>query len=112
MEFNKQKEQRAYSMKFTVKENNKQVGRAYLYMIYNDLHEEPYGLLEDVKVKEEFRGQGIGTKLVEKVIEEAKKQGCYKLLATSRDSRPKVHDWYENLDFDNYGREFRMDFEV
>lgn len=109
MQFNKNREERPYSIKITVEENNDQVGRAYLYMIYNDLHEEPYGLLEDVKVQEDYRGQGIGTKLVNKVIEEAENQGCYKLLATSRDSRPKVHDWYEKLGFENYGREFRLD---
>lgn len=110
MQLEKNKENRAYAIKITAHEEDKQVGRAYLYMIYNDLHKEPYGLLEDVKVKENFRGQGIGTQLVEQVIEEAKDQGCYKLIATSRDSRPRVHGWYEKLGFDNYGREFRMDF--
>ncbi|MFB6181388.1 MAG: GNAT family N-acetyltransferase [Candidatus Magasanikbacteria bacterium] len=110
MKLNKEKQDRAYSIKVTAQKEGQQVGRAYLYMIYNDLHDEPYGLLEDVKVQQDYRGQGIGTQLVEEIIEEAKNQGCYKLIATSRDSRPEIHDWYEKLGFDNYGREFRMDF--
>jgi len=44
-------------------------------LIYNDLHPEPYGLLEDVFVEEEFRGQGIGKSLVRAVIEKAKEVG-------------------------------------
>jgi len=34
--------------------------------------------------------------------------GCYKLVATSRASRPRVHELYERLGFENYGVEFRM----
>ena len=43
-----------------------------------------------------------------KSIEEAKKQGCYKLVGTSRHGRDKLHKWYEELGFKNYGLEFRI----
>ncbi len=33
-------------------------------------------------------------------------------LATSRTSRPQVHELYERLGFRNHGVEFRVDFEV
>ena len=97
-------------IKITLDENGKEAGRAYLYLIKNNLHEEPYGLLEDVFVEEKYRGQGLGTKLMKEIIAEAKKHSCYKLIATSRESRTEVHQWYEKLGFKKHGVEFRMDF--
>lgn len=98
-------------IKFEIKTGERVVGRAFLYLIKNDLHPKPYGLLEDVFVEEEFRGQGIGKKLVEMVIEKAKELGCYKLIATSRFERENVHRLYQNLGFEKHGFEFRIDFE-
>lgn len=83
-------------------------GHAYLYIMYNDLHSEPFGLMEDVFMEESSRGKGYGTQLLERLVQEAKDQGCYKLIGTSRDSRPKVHALYEKLGFVSHGREFRM----
>lgn len=87
------------------------VGRAFLYVLSNRLHAEPFGFMEDVFVDESCRGQGIGEALVKRVIAEAKKRGCYKLVATSRYERPKVHDLYLKLGFKDQGKEFRIDFE-
>lgn len=106
----KKSEKQSRVIKFEVEEDEKIVGRAYLYLIYNDLHQEPYGLLEDVFIEESERGRGTGTNLVKEVIKEAKVQGCHKLVGTSRYSRPEVHKWYEGLGFKDYGKEFRMDF--
>lgn len=78
----------------------------------NDLHEAPFGLLEDVYVEESQRGNGLGSALVVEVIAAAREAGCYKLVATSRTSRPKVHELYERLGFEAHGVEFRIDFEA
>jgi len=91
--------------------DGKVAGRAFLFLIYNDLHPKPYGLLEDVFVEEEFRGQGIGKSLVKAVIEKAKEAGCYKLIATSRFERENVHKLYESLGFKKWGIEFRIDLQ-
>lgn len=109
MDFDK-KEIEAKGIRIALSENGKELGRATLYLMTNDLHEEPFGLLEDVFVDEELRGQGIGTKLIMKVIEEAKANKCYKLLATSRYARTRVHELYTKLGFEDYGKEFRMQF--
>jgi GNAT superfamily N-acetyltransferase len=85
------------------------IGRAFLFLIYNDLHSKPYGLLEDVFIEEKYRGKGIGKELVQRVIEKAKEFGCYKLIATSRFERENVHRLYENLGFKKWGYEFRID---
>ena len=105
----KKTEKQTKAIKIEIEKAGKIVGRAYLYLIYNDLHEEPYGLLEDVFVEDDERGQGTGTELVKAVIVEAKTQGCHKLIGCSRYSRPNVHKWYESLGFSDYGKEFRMD---
>ena len=76
----------------------------------NDLHDAPFGLLEDVFVDESERGSGLGTALVKEVMSAANELGCYKLIATSRTSRPKVHELYERLGFEKHGVEFRMTF--
>lgn len=89
--------------------DGKDVGRAYLYIMANDLHKEPFGFMEDVFVEEEYRKHGIGTKLVEELVAEAKRRGCYKIVATSRHSRPKVHDLYLKLGWKDHGKEFRVD---
>lgn len=91
----------------TDEEENEQ-GHAYLYVMSNDLHERPFGLLEDVFVEEQARGQGIGTQLVNKVIETAKNRNCYKLIGTTRHERPKVQEWYTKLGFEEHGKEYRM----
>ena len=105
----KQTDDRAFRIKFTIRDESKEVARASLYVLFNDLHQEPYGLLEDVFVDEAYRGKGYGRELIHSVIEEAKVQRCYKLIATSRVTRPEVHAMYEKYGFKNYGLEFRMD---
>jgi GNAT superfamily N-acetyltransferase len=67
--------------------------------------------MEDVFVEESFRERRYATAVIKKLIDEASKR-CYKLIATSRHSRKKVHELYKNLGFVNHGVEFRMDFDA
>lgn len=103
-------EKKAHAVRYSVKDAGKEVGRARLYIMYNDLHEEPFGLMEDVFVEKTHRGKGIGTTLVQAVIEGAKEYGCYKLLAQSRYGKEKVHKLYEGFGFTDHGKNFRMNF--
>lgn len=97
-------------IRFSAEVDGKEVGRAFLYILFNDLHKKPFGFLEDVYIDENLRGQGIGTQLLNKVINEAKRNECYKLVATSRHFRDKVHKLYKRLGFKDQGIEFRLDF--
>lgn len=97
-------------IRFSVVINDKEAGRAFLYILHNNLHKKPFGFLEDVFIDESFRGQGIGTKLLNEIIEEAKRNECYKIVATSRHSRDRVHKLYKRLGFQDRGIEFRLDF--
>ena len=110
MDFKKEIKKDCYAVKITAEENGEKAGRAFLYIIYNDLHDKPYGLLEDVFVEEKFRGRGLGSELLHQIINEAKERECYKLVADSRYEREEVHAWYEKEGFKKYGFEFRFDF--
>lgn len=100
----------ASGVKIVLEENGQRIGRGFLYLLHNDLHVEPFGLMEDVFVEEGFRGEGYGEKITQAIIEEAKKQGCYKLICTSRFSNERAHRLYEKLGFKNHGNEYRVDF--
>jgi GNAT superfamily N-acetyltransferase len=99
----------AKGIRISVTVEGGEIGRAYIYLMHNDLHKQPFGLIEDVSVDEAYRGKGIGSKLVGEVIEVAKEANCYKLIATSCTSRLKVHELYQRLGFTQHGVEFRID---
>jgi GNAT superfamily N-acetyltransferase len=99
-------------VRFSVDRGGREVARVYLYLAENDLHPgRCFGLLEDVFVDESARGQGLGAALVRHVIEEARRRHCYKLIATSRHERARVHELYRRLGFEEWGREFRLDLD-
>src|SRR3989339_616146 len=107
MNFKKQKKA-SEAIKIELEENGKRIGRAFLYIIKNDLHDRPYGLLEDLFVEEEYRGQGIGKKILNEALEEAKKNNCYKLISQSRYERTGVHEFYKKNGLTDYGKNFRI----
>lgn len=106
-----QEEISASGIKFFIKKNDQEIGRAFLYILKNGLHQKPFGFLEDLFVAEKQRGKGIGTHLIKAVINAAKKNHCYKLIATSRYERSAVHQLYKKLKFDDHGKEFRINLE-
>ena len=57
----------ATGVRFSITKSGKEVGRAYLYLLNNDLHKQPFGLLEDVFVDGEYRGTGIAKELLNAV---------------------------------------------
>jgi GNAT superfamily N-acetyltransferase len=106
-----QRPARSEGIRFSIDQDGREVARAFLYLAENDLHPgRVFGLLEDVFVDEAARGSGLGVAIVNHVISEARQRGCYKLIATSRHERSRVHDLYRRLGFEEWGREFRLDF--
>ena len=103
-----QKSINASGIKFFVEDNGREVARAYLYILFNQ-HDQPFGFMEDVFVDENYRSQGLGTKLVQELIKAAKQNNCYKLIGASRYERLNVHAWYLRLGFKDWGKEFRLD---
>lgn len=97
----------AKGLRISVQKEDREVGRTFLWLLTNELHEKPFGLVEDVFVEERFRGQGVGTELMEEVIRLARKEDCYKLILTSRYGKDPLHSWYQRLGFVQWGLEFR-----
>jgi len=107
----RQRPARTEGLRFSIDEDGREVARAFLYLAENDLHPGRwFGLLEDVFVDESARGRGFGAAIVGHVMAEARHRGCYKLIATSRHERSRVHDLYRSLGFEEWGREFRLNF--
>lgn len=109
MEIKSEINNNAYSVKIIAEENGEIAGSVYLYVLRNDHHEKPFGMIEYLFVEEKFRRTGIGTKLILALIDKAKELECYKIIGTSRHEREKVHEFYRKLGFSEYGLEFRMD---
>ncbi len=99
----------ANAKRLSLQQEQKEIARIWVYFIKNDLHKQPYALIEDLFVEEEFRNQGLGARMLQAAIEEAKKAGCYKLIGTSRHEREKVHQFYLKNGFKDYGKEFRIE---
>ena len=112
MEVKKEKINKSFAIKITLEEDKKILGWAYLYVIFQDRHAEPYGLMENVYVEQKYRTRGLGKQLVELLIAEAKEQGCYKLIGTSKINKPEVHGFYEKFGFVKMGYEFRLDLKA
>ena len=55
------------------------------------------GLIEDVAVNENYRGKGIGKKLVDKLIEIASEKGCDKTVLNSSE---KNSEFYKKIGFE------------
>lgn len=109
MEFQEQ-EIAVSGVKIILSENGQELGHAHLYILKNGVHEQPFAFLEYVLVKENQRGRGFGTKIIERALEIAKSRGCYKLICTSRYGRDKLHQFYERFGLKDHGKEFRIDF--
>lgn len=84
-----------------------EVGHAYLFIIAND--NIVYGHVEDVVVFEQYRGQGFGKVLMEKIEERAKIYRCSCLRLTSNPSRIVARGLYESLGFKLVSEGFRKE---
>ena len=71
-------------------------------MILLMLYRIPYvrkAYFEDLVIDEQFRGLGLGTQLMQKVLEFAKENGAAYLDCTSRPERGAGNNLYEKLGF-------------
>jgi glucosamine-phosphate N-acetyltransferase len=91
---------------YVIEYKNKIIGSATL-IIQPKFHNnfKNAGLIEEVIIDEKFRGQGLGKKIIEFVISEARNKLCYKLVLNSEE---KNKDFYTKLGFVDYGIEFKM----
>jgi GNAT superfamily N-acetyltransferase len=105
----KRKTAPCHGSKFVCVHEGREVARTYLYVLRNDLHEEPFGFIEDVFVEPKYRGQGLVSRLHEMAVDEARANGCYKIVLSSRAESTDVHDMYKHLGYAARGVAFRLD---
>ena len=92
--------------------NDEIVGTFELLIMDNLAHSgTPSGIVEDVVVRSDFRGQGIGKKMMQFAIEQCKIAGCYKMMLSSNVIRDHAHHFYESLGFEKHGYSFQIKFE-
>jgi len=107
--FKRLSESRMYFV-FVARISEKIVGTASILIVPSLQHGQPWGYVDNVVVAEDYRRKGIGTKLGESLTNFAKKKKCYKIVLTSRFTRPEVHQFWEKLGFEKHGLSFRKNF--
>lgn len=80
-----------------VKDEDKIIGVATLY-IQQKLGGKN-GIVEDVVVSGDYRGQGLGEKLMREVIEIARREKLKSISLTSRPQRVAAHKLYQKVGF-------------
>lgn len=64
----------------------------------------PYGLIENVVTKKEFRRKGLGSKLIEYTLNFAWENGCYKVMLLTGRKEEHVIKFYEDAGFIREGK--------
>jgi glucosamine-phosphate N-acetyltransferase len=78
-------------------DGKKIVGSTTLLIEQKFIHDGGFvGHIEDVVVRKDYEGQGIGIKLVMSILEHAKEKNCYKTILDCKDD---VKQFYERIGF-------------
>ena len=80
-------------------------GVTYAWLLHTDA---PTARLMSIVVDEDCRGQGIGRRLVEASVEQARAWGCDRLELTSRLERDGAHSFYETVGFKHTSKRFSL----
>lgn len=66
----------------------------------------PSGIVEDVAVRADCQGRGIGKQMMQYAMQICRTEGCYKMVLSSNQRRVEAHAFYESLGFDKHGFSF------
>ena len=84
--------------------NNKLIGAGTIFKL-TKIHNNPVGQIEDVIIKNEYRGKGFGKLIIEKLIDIGINNfGCYKVILNCLD---KNIDFYKKCGFQEVGVEMK-----
>ena len=88
-------------------DDKKIVGSTTLFIEQKFIHDGGLvGHIEDVVVRKDYEGQGIGMKLVISLLDVAKQRKCYKTILNCEDS---LKPFYEKIGFKKATNEMRYD---
>lgn len=92
---------------YVAKEDDRVIGTATLLVDQKFIHQGgKVGHVEDVAVHREYQGKGVGLKLMERMLEDAKKLGCYKVIL---DCAENLISFYEKSGFRQSAVQMRID---
>jgi ribosomal protein S18 acetylase RimI-like enzyme len=63
------------------------------------LHRSPSGLIDELIISDEYRGKGIGRRLISEVIQRCRNQGCCELEVSTLMSNQKARSFYRECGF-------------
>ena len=88
-------------------DGKKIVGTTTLFIEQKFIHDGGLvGHIEDVVVRKDYEGKGIGIKLVTSLLERAKEKNCYKTILDCKDD---VKQFYERIGFKRESNGMRYD---
>ena len=88
-------------------DGNKIIGSTTLFIEQKFIHDGGLvGHIEDVVVRKDYEGKGIGIKLVMSMLERAKEKNCYKTILDCKDD---VKQFYERIGFKHESNGMRYD---
>ena len=88
-------------------DDNKIIGSTTLFIEQKFIHDGGLvGHIEDVVVRKDYEGKGIGIKLVMSMLERAKEKNCYKTILDCKDD---VKQFYERIGFKHESNGMRYD---
>lgn len=84
-----------------MKEYEKYVGMATVFVNFSTFNVKPYLYIHDVVILDECRGKGYGKALIRELIEISKKRGYCKLTLEVREDNPAAQKVYRGLGFED-----------
>ncbi|MDE1769823.1 MAG: GNAT family N-acetyltransferase [Thaumarchaeota archaeon] len=88
-------------------DNGKVIGATTLLIEQKFIHDGgKVGHIEDVVVRKEYQGKGVGKMIVKSLLQYAEKKGCYKTILDCTD---ELIPFYENLGFKRHSNSMRFD---
>jgi len=64
------------------------------------------GVVEDVVVRQDWRGKGVGKQMMRFAMNRCLERGCYKVALSSNLRRKAAHRFYDDLGFQRHGYSF------
>jgi ribosomal protein S18 acetylase RimI-like enzyme len=61
----------------------------------------PYAVIENVWTHPAYRGQGIGSAVLQKLLSMCREANCYKVMLMSASHRDAAHEFYKHNGFDS-----------